>query len=279
MRLSLKLLLTGIAVFWNVENFFDYRQPSTISEKNWTAGRFYAKARGIGKVILSLADSAGTPPKIVGLAEIDSPATLRAIVGSSVLYPFRYRYVHFESPDPRGIDCALLYRDCMPTETRSIPLTLDGQILPTRSLLLVRFDELSVLVCHLPSKRGGSAQAQRRRDRAMEMMDSIAAQCPGRLLVMGDFNEERSPDDTLRHLTEVTTPQKTGSIRFQGRWEKIDRCLANDTSGIRMRIANLDMLSVRDTRYGGTKPLRTYSGPRYLGGLSDHYPIVITLSP
>ncbi len=277
MKLALKILLSWIIVFWNVENFFDYRQPSTISEKNWTAGRFYAKARGIGKVILSLADSAGTPPKIIGLAEIDSPATLKAIVGSSVLYPFHYHYIHFESPDPRGIDCALLYRDCMPMETRSIPLTLDGQILPTRSLLLVKFEDLTVLVCHLPSKRGGSAIAQRRRDRAMEMMDSIAAQCPGRLLVMGDFNEERRPDDRLLSLTEITTPQKTGSIKFQGRWEKIDRCLANDTSGIRLKIADLDMLSEQDTRYGGAKPLRTYSGPRYLGGLSDHYPIVIYL--
>ncbi len=276
MRLILTLLLSGVIVFWNVENFFDYRQSSTtLSGKNWTAGRFYAKARGIGKVILSLADSTGTPPQLVGLAEIDSPASLKAIVGSSVLYPYHYRFIHFESPDPRGIDCALLYRDCSPINKKAIPLTLDGKVLPTRDMLLVDFEEFSVLVCHLPSKRGSSAEAQRKRTRALYMIDSIASTCRTRLIVMGDFNEEKSPGMHLEHLTEVESPQKTGSIKFQGRWEKIDRCLVSDTTGIRLKIADLDILSEKDKGYGGTKPLRTYSGPRYLGGLSDHYPIVI----
>ncbi len=276
MRLILTLLLSGVIVFWNVENFFDYRQNSTtLSGKNWTAGRFYAKARGIGKVILSLADSTGTPPQLVGLAEIDSPASLKAIVGSSVLYPYHYRFIHFESPDPRGIDCALLYRDCSPINKKAIHLTLDGKVLPTRDMLLVDFEEFSVLVCHLPSKRGSSAEAQLKRTRALYMIDSIASTCRTRLIVMGDFNEEKSPGMHLEHLTEVESPQKTGSIKFQGRWEKIDRCLVSDTTGIRLRIADLDILSEKDKGYGGTKPLRTYSGPRYLGGLSDHYPIVI----
>lgn len=276
MRLHLKLLLSGVIVFWNVENFFDYRQTSTtLSEKNWTAGRFYAKARGIGKVILSLSDSTGTPPQLVGLAEIDSPATLKAITGSGVLYPYHYRFIHFESPDPRGIDCALLYRDCTPINKKAIHLTLDGKVLPTRDMLLVDFEDFSVLVCHLPSKRGGSMQAKRKRARAMYMIDSIASTCRKRLIVMGDFNEEKREGDTMEHLHEITSPQKTGSIKFQGRWEKIDRCLATDTTGLHVRIANLDILSEKDKSYGGTKPLRTYSGPRYLGGLSDHYPIVI----
>lgn len=278
MKLTLKLLISGIIVFWNVENFFDYRQPSTtISTKNWTAGRFYSKARGIGKVILSLSDSTGLPPTIIGLAEIDSPATLKAIVGSSILYPYHYRFIHFESPDPRGIDCALLYRDCQPIGQKAIPITLEGKILPTRSLLLVEFDDLQVLVCHLPSKRGNSSTASLRRRRAMQMIDSVAAQSTKRIIVIGDFNEEKKPDDPFRILKEIQTSQKTGSIKFQGRWEKIDRCLSNDTLGIKMSIADLSILSEKDKSYGGTKPLRTYSGPRYLGGLSDHYPIVIYL--
>lgn len=140
MRLHLKLLFSGVIVFWNVENFFDYRQSSTISTKNWTASRFYAKARGIGKVILSLSDSTGTPPQLIGLAEIDSPATLKAITESSVLYPYHYRFIHFESPDPRGIDCALLYRDCTPINKKAIHLTLNREILPTRDMLLVDFE-------------------------------------------------------------------------------------------------------------------------------------------
>ena len=80
MKISLKLFLGTVLVFWNVENFFDYRTESTLSGKNWTAGRFYSKARGVGKVLLELAEEKGEAPMVVGLAEIDSPKTLKAIV-------------------------------------------------------------------------------------------------------------------------------------------------------------------------------------------------------
>ena len=85
MKLYYKLLLSTIFVFWNVENFFDYHNASTISKNNWNSYRFYAKAKGIGKVILALGDSCGMPPQVVGLAEIDSPFTLKALIYSDIL--------------------------------------------------------------------------------------------------------------------------------------------------------------------------------------------------
>ena len=100
MKISLKLFLGTVLVFWNVENFFDYRTESTLSGKNWTAGRLYSKARGVGKVLLELAEEKGEAPMVVGLAEIDSPKTLKAIVYSDVLSAFGYRFVHYESHDP-----------------------------------------------------------------------------------------------------------------------------------------------------------------------------------
>ena len=275
MKISLKLFLGTVLVFWNVENFFDYRTESTLSGKNWTAGRFYSKARGVGKVLLELAEEKGEAPMVVGLAEIDSPKTLKAIVYSDVLSAFGYRFVHYESHDHRGIDCALLYRNCRVVTSRAIPLTFEGKVVPSRDLLYVEFDSLAVVVCHLPSKRGGSELAGKRRERAMEMLDSIAGTCSKRLIVMGDFNEERREGETLTHLREVEPKNGTGSIKYQGRWEMIDRCMSTDTSGSRLEVAALEALSERDKRFGGYKPLRTYSGPRYLGGLSDHYPIVM----
>ena len=191
------------------------------------------------------------PPQVVGLAEIDSPFTLKALIYSDILQKHQYRYIHFESPDPRGIDCALLYRDCKVLSSKPIHLTLEEKIVPTRDMLYVEFDSLSVLICHLPSKRGGSELAEKKRKRALQMIDSLAG------------NAEKTPN------------QKIGSIKFQGQWEIIDRALSTDTTGMRLHIADLDILSETDKSYGGTKPRRTYSGPRYLGGLSDHYPIVL----
>ncbi|HCY73290.1 MAG TPA: hypothetical protein DHU75_04045 [Rikenellaceae bacterium] len=275
MKLYYKLLLSTIFVFWNVENFFDYHNASTISKNNWNSYRFYAKAKGIGKVILALGDSCGMPPQVVGLAEIDSPFTLKALIYSDILQKHQYRYIHFESPDPRGIDCALLYRDCKVLSSKPIHLTLEEKIVPTRDMLYVEFDSLSVLICHLPSKRGGSELAEKKRKRALQMIDSLAGNAEKRLIVMGDFNEEKSENDKLMNLLEITPNQKIGSIKFQGQWEIIDRALSTDTTGMRLHIADLDILSETDKAYGGTKPRRTYSGPRYLGGLSDHYPIVL----
>lgn len=275
MKLYYKLLLSTIFVFWNVENFFDYHNASTISKNNWNSYRFYAKAKGIGKVILALGDSCGMPPQVVGLAEIDSPFTLKALIYSDILQKHQYRYIHFESPDPRGIDCALLYRDCKVLSSKPIHLTLEEKIVPTRDMLYVEFDSLSVLICHLPSKRGGSELAEKKRKRALQMIDSLAGNAEKRLIVMGDFNEEKSENDKLMNLLEITPNQKIGSIKFQGQWEIIDRALSTDTTGMRLHIADLDILSETDKAYGGTKPRRTYSGPRYLGGLSDHYPIIL----
>ena len=45
----------------------------------------------------------------------------------------------------------------------------------------------------------------------------------------------------------------------------------------RMSILHVPFLTVRDTMYGGEKPYRTYSGPRYIGGVSDHCPILLSL--
>ena len=84
--------------FWNVENYFE-NQP-----------HFRDKTRGIAKVVLSLADSAGCPPSVVGLCEVENEACMKALVRTPALRKYGYRYVHYDSPDHRGIDCALLWR-------------------------------------------------------------------------------------------------------------------------------------------------------------------------
>ena len=33
-----------------------------------------------------------------------------------------------------------------------------------------------------------------------------------------------------------------------------------------------------EEKYGGKRPWRTYQGPKYLGGFSDHLPLVVTFN-
>jgi exonuclease III len=103
------------------------------------------------------------------------------------------------------------------------------------------------------------------------------------LVAMGDFND--SPDGIqFKHLegrlvnkSESLFSEGKGTIRYKGKWELIDMFLTSkDLDGRSvMEIVEIPFLMVRDTRHSGMKPFRTYSGPRYIGGVSDHCPIIL----
>ncbi len=342
MKHFLWILFSGTIVFWNVENFFNPQaqseNPSEMDftakgSRHWTHKRQKEKASRICKVILSMADSTLQPPSLVALAEVEDKQCLKALVYGTSLRKFGYHYIHYDSHDPRGIDCALLYRGAKPKCSRPIPLKDSlGKIIPSRDLLLVEFDSISVMVCHLPSKRGGSREAETRRKTALstikEVCDSL---CGTAMIVIGDFNDTRAPlSDSLLgpRLREVdgllwrnrkgqvdgksgrremesewhgeeeisgenwqkgerskdewrvggmieTRHGKYGSIKFEGCWEQIDRALVSEGVKAKMWIVQTPSLLTEDKKYGGVKPLRTYSGPRYLGGVSDHLPIIL----
>ena len=272
--------------FWNVENYFE------------NGPHFREKTRGIAKVILALADSTGSPPSAVGLCEVENEACMKAIVRNPALRKYGYRYVHFDSPDHRGIDCALLWRSRGGSPSgvcpglgrlrasRSIPVRYtSGVILATRSLLVVEFDSLAVVVCHLPSKRGGSSEASRRRLLALRTLAAVCDSLAGPVVALGDFNDTRTalsdsimaPMRELEPLSSGSARSSTpGTIKFQGEWEQIDRAFVSPESGAALFVAALPFLSEPDKKYGGVKPRRTFIGPRYNAGLSDHYPIILS---
>ena len=97
-----------LVVFWNVENFFDYHSDS--KPQYWTKGRFYAKCDAVAKTLLRIADRYGRLPDAVGFAEVENAFVLRQLVNTTALRKLDYRIVHYDSPDHRGIDCALLCR-------------------------------------------------------------------------------------------------------------------------------------------------------------------------
>ena len=288
------ILLSVVIAFWNVENFFDFRDDgvsasehefSAAGERHWSKRRFYAKCNGIAKTLLRLGDQIGSLPDVVGLAEVENRFALQQLTSQTPLRKLDYRIVHFDSPDSRGIDCALLYRSgrLRLLEARAVPILDDrGDTLATRNLLCCTFidvqgDTLGVIVAHLPSQVGGEA-ARPRRERALRTLRDQALQMGCPTVCIGDFNEETSAQQRLdlAPLQDLSLPLQEiglGTIRYNGQWELIDRCLVLDCARARMGIFDDPMLCTPDKTFGGTKPLRTYSGPRHLGGLSDHFPI------
>lgn len=253
-----------LLVSWNVENLLDYRTDTT---GRYTSGRFYRKCNGIAKTLLLIASREGRLPDAVALMEVGDRFVLERLIQSTPLRKLDYRIVHFDSPDRRGIDCALLYRKSSLTLLHSSPKPLrdsSGAVMRTRDILLCEFDGIDILVNHHPSKVGAGSEERRRTamERMRQICDSLEAMGHRGILCTGDFNDDLWHDGS------------PGTIKYNGAWEKIDGHFAHGL-GVRESVFSDPVLSERDRTWGGTKPHRSYSGPRYLGGISDHYPLIL----
>lgn len=272
MRLLLLLsLLTGpdslLVVSWNVENFLDYRTDTT---GRHTVGRFYQKCNAIAKTLLLISDRQNRLPDAVALMEIGDRFVLERLLYATPLRKLDYAIVHYESPDRRGIDCALLYRRStlhLRNSERKPLIDSSGAVMRTRDILLAEFDSLAILVNHHPSKVGDDSERRRAvaMDRMCALMDSLAGAGVPRILSVGDFNDDLWHDGS------------PGTIKYNGAWEKIDGHFARGGIQVTESVFADPCLSEPDRSFGGTKPRRAFIGPRWNGGVSDHYPIVLKI--
>ena len=289
-RDSLKIL------FWNVENMFDYTDSgagdsdaefSSRGERRWTRKRFLTKCGVIAKLIFWEAGG-GALADVAAFAEIENARVLRLLMQETLLRKKGYAIIHYDSPDPRGIDVGLIYRKEAFSSVESAAVPIPGLL--TRDILLAQFvtaggDSLALMVNHHPSKYSG-AESSLRRDaaiaRLLSLADSLRRCGWTRQLAIGDFNEDAredlfSPLDA--DFLNLGRGCKDGSIRFDGQWQLIDNAFAS-RGGFRaaeFSVVQAPFLLVKDTAHSGFKPFRTYSGPRYIGGVSDHLPISVIL--
>jgi endonuclease/exonuclease/phosphatase family metal-dependent hydrolase len=298
-----------LAVFWNLENFFDYRDGgtsesdadfSTGGSRHWTSKKFYKKCEVVCKSLFWIGDRYGNLPDVIGVAEVENRWVLERLLSSTLLRKYEYKIVHRDSQDRRGIDVALLYRKgrfqlvdysfCVPS--------FDGVRMSTRDILHVKLRCISdgsvydFIVNHHPSKFGGSHESEGRRVAAMEalvsMCDSLKVVSAGLqsykgIIAMGDFND--TPDgsqfemlaDRLENTCLELFAAGEGTIRYEGKWDLIDMFWVSPSilSSCACEVLRMPFLMTRDRKHPGEKPLRTYSGPRYIGGVSDHCPVVL----
>lgn len=297
-----------LAVFWNLENFFDYRDGGTgesdtefssQGSRRWTSKQFYKKCHLIAKSIFWAGDKYGKMPDVIGVAEVENRWVLNQLISSTLLRKYDYKVIHRDSKDRRGIDVALIYRSSrleLIDKTFKTP-EYNGIQLATRDILharMKRLDDDSVydfIVNHHPSKYGGSKESDSLR---FAVMRSLAGICDSLLLnapetaykgivSMGDFNDNPSGkqyvllEGRLKNSCSHLYERGEGSIRFEGKWDLIDMFWVSPdiyrTS--RSEILYIPILMTRDRKHPGEKPLRTYSGPRYIGGVSDHCPVML----
>ena len=283
---------------WNIENFFDSRDdPATDDETftpggemHWTRRRFETKRNLIAKTIIASAERLGGQiPCLIGLCEVENRAVLSSLLEDTPLAKCRYRALHRDSPDPRGIDVALLYDPARIRLLHNDFIRIDS--FATREILYAELvleaaDTLHLFVNHWPSKYSGAKASKPRREavgRALAArIDSVYALHPdAALLVMGDFNDTAESASVAslcsRCKLENLTEEVEGTIKFKGKWETIDLMLASPAASAKISPAEAfkpGFLLEEDKTFMGRKPRRSYIGPRYNGGASDHLPII-----
>ena len=303
--------------FYNVENLFDTTDdPNNEKDdeflpdapKKWTVERYQQKLENIGKVMQELEF-----PVLMGFAEVENRTVLEDLINSDLLKNQGYGIVHFDSPDFRGIDVALIYKTANFTlisqEAIEVKLPLSvSQFSTTRDILKVEGtlngETLYLFVNHWPSRSGGvSATNEKRKFVAgilKKEIDDILAEDPNAtIIVMGDLNDEpfndsvleilkaqtekpESPDNQLYNCTIPLTTAGEGTYNFQGDWQMIDQMIVSgrllDEEGKNKILgfkAFKDELVLFEHPENGLSPDRTYGGDNYFGGFSDHLAVFL----
>jgi hypothetical protein len=280
--------------------------------KHWTYERFRRKIVRLYQTFAAIGE--GEMPAVIGLCEVENREVLNSLIYDTPLEKVGYQIIHRDSPDARGVDVALLYRPDIfePDSSSWLNVPLPGNE-TTREILHVQGrlwgnDTVHFYVNHWPSRFGGAgASAAKRLAAASTLAASVkqvlSSNPSSNVVIMGDFNDEPG-DESLLALNkillnegEVNLPllinlsEKTsiidyeGTIKHQGSWSIFDQVIVSSslidgTAGCRLvskkaEIFSADFLLEPDVTYTGYKPFRTYSGPSYNNGFSDHLPVSI----
>jgi len=311
--------------FYNVENLFDTKNDTLIfdddrtpeGKDNWTEERYRDKLTNIAKVISEIgAEQTKTSPDIVGLSEVENRQVIEDLIAHPLLSQKGYSIVHFDSPDERGIDVALLYKQSafLPTSSSSHRLLIydDDQFRNyTRDQLVVGGlldnEQFYFTVNHWPSRSGGEARSKPNRMAAAKLnrriTDSILRlDISANIISMGDFNDDPT-DDSIKKIVRTEGKAKNleegdlfnpmlklfkkgiGSLAYRDKWNLFDQLFFTPNLLVekvgqyrfwKVAVFNPPYLISKKGQYKGY-PFRTYAGGSYAGGYSDHFPVYLYL--
>lgn len=258
--------------FYNLENLFDtIRNPEIFDEEftpkgrgSWTHRKYQQKLTNLSRVIAEIGtnEQQKNAPTILGVAEIENRGVLEDLIKQPNLVGKNYGIVHYDSPDMRGIDVALLYnkKDFIVTSSSAIPLIIhnidgSGKRVYTRDQLLVSGfldgEEMHFIVNHWPSRSGGEKRSSPYREAAgalnKKIIDSLQRINPNaKVMTMGDFNDgpynksikknlgaERRKENTkpqgMFNPFEEMSRKGLGTLAYRDAWDLFDQIILTGT--------------------------------------------------
>ncbi len=311
----------GCIAFYNLENLFDTINDPFINDEeflpggrfSWTYERYLEKLDRLSEVIRQIGtELIPQGPFVVGVSEVENKKVLEDLVRTEKLRDLHYGIIHYDSPDYRGIDVALLYQEeyfnVIASHTHR--LQIDGKPdWTTRDQLVVSGtydgDTLHFIVNHWPSRRSGKKETQDLRFAAARLsrsiIDSIRSVAPhAKIILMGDLNDNPTDPSVVHFLgcsshknpglkDEMYNPMTDlykkgiGTIAWRDTWSLFDQMIVSpslireDLRSYRLytvKVFNKKFLTQPEGEYAGY-PFRTYGGGVYLGGYSDHFPVYL----
>lgn len=314
----------GVIGFYNCENFYDTIDDPKINDDDFTpAGQMrYGTAIYTDKVarlaeVLSQIGKDITPDGLAmfGVAEIENQKVLEDLIAQPAFKGRNYKIVHYDSPDQRGVDVALIYNPkyfrVLTSYPLNVPLMEDGKPHPTRDILWVQGiydgDTVNVYVNHWPSRRGGEEASAPNRALAAgvakKAIDEKMKENPNvKVILMGDLNDDPTSPSVTKVLGAKGDKDKVGkgemynpwvkftkngigTLAFDDSWNLFDQIMVSygfldqKQSGYFYSKASIFKKDFMITQTGSHKgyPLRTFNGNEYQHGYSDHLPTYIVL--
>lgn len=310
--------------FYNVENLFDpvddpdkLDERSPIMEMNFDRENVYKKkVNNMARVISEIgSDVSKNTPAIIGLAEVENRQVIDDLANDKALIQKDYGIVHFDSPDARGIDVALMYQKSLfvPVDVSKHELKIyddnSRKRIYTRDQLLVsgklEGELIHVIVNHWPSRRGGEARSRPKRVAAAKLnkriIDSLQAINPyAKIFTMGDLNDDPTNASVKKvlkakkdkedvELKGIYNPMEAffkkglGSNAYRDAWSLFDQImitkplLEKDYSSFRFYKAGIFNAHYLTNKKGRYKgyPLRSFADGSFTNGFSDHFPVYV----
>ncbi len=280
------------------------------SEKEWNAERYSKKLKDLSKVINALSEEASDEVDLIGLVEVENRVVIEDLIKEGDLAKTDYKIVHEESPDERGIDVGLVYNSEVFQYVSHESLRVYFEQSPevkTRDILyvhgLVNGASIHVFVNHWSSRRKGQKESEYKRLACAEVakkkiLEIQKDDSEANIILMGDFNDY--PDN--KSITEVIEADNTsdehhffntalkahmndeGTYNYRGDWGMLDQIIISNEMmkspifELKSKDVNIfkpEWLLYKNEKYNDWRPNKTYGGPNYYGGYSDHLPIYV----
>ncbi len=193
---------------------------------------YWKKLNNMARVLAEIGTNSvyKTSAAVIGVAEIENRAVLEDLIKTDYLKKKKYGIIHFDSPDWRGIDVALLYRKkyFTPISFKAIKLPLkdaDGKVVRTRDELVVvgilDGEMAAFIVNHWPSRRGGEARSRPSREKAaalnVKIIDSLKQEFKKiKIITMGDLNDDPTNSSVKNILKAVSLKKTQADLKANG---------------------------------------------------------------